>query len=107
MTDQFAYIVSPHCPIACLGSLLSRPTVDALLVGVDGSPARVGQVVELYEQNLLREIYNIGSSRAGEIRRALAEIGLIDPKRRPPIERYHVRRHDEAGHAKGCEQQEP
>jgi hypothetical protein len=106
MIDQFSYVISPDCPIACLGSLLSRPTVDALLVGVEGSPARVGQVVELYEQNMLREIYNIGSGRAGEIRRALAEIGLIDPEGRPPVGRRHVRRHGEAGHVKECGRRE-
>jgi hypothetical protein len=65
------------CPIECLAPLLPRQTMAALTAGM-GSPATVGQVVELYEQRKLMEIYGISTGRLGEIRRSLVKAGLIE-----------------------------
>lgn len=91
MTAEPPYTVTRDCPVACLAPLLTRPTFDALAAGVVGhndAPATVGQVIELYEQNLLRDVRNIGPSRAGEIRRALVQAGLIEPNTAPLAMRW-------------------
>lgn len=72
-----------NCPIECLAPLLSRQTLAALVNGIDGSPATVEQVVELYEQHRLMETHGISTGRLGEIRRSLVEAGLIEPDGRP------------------------
>jgi hypothetical protein len=68
-----------------LAPLLSRPTFAALAEELKSVPngARVGAVIELYEQNRLTDIYNISGGRAGEIRNTLIRAGLIDPASRP------------------------
>ena len=76
MTDQLTCTITRDCQIACLASLLTRPTFDALMAGMvsqDDSPATVGQLVELYQYDKLTDIFNIGSSRSGEIRWALVQ----------------------------------
>jgi hypothetical protein len=83
--------------------VLGRLTFAALvegLVGMKSEPggATVGDVIELYEQGRLTEIYNISSGRAGEIRSCLVRAGLIDPESRPEGERDVVQR----GHHVGC-----
>jgi len=80
-------VVTRACPIQCLAPFLSHLTYTALLYGLPGSPATVAQVIELYEHGQLVDIHNIGSGRAGEIRRSLIEAQLIDPNSKP-IPRY-------------------
>lgn len=94
--------VTRDCPIACLASLLSRTTLDALIVGIVGSPATIGQLIELCECSRLTDIFNIGPSRAGEIRWALVQAKLMNPERRPLIQLQRPARHSEHGHDKSC-----
>jgi hypothetical protein len=77
--------ISRQCPVECLVSLLSRPTLDALISGLED--ATVGQVIELHERGLLGRNYNIGSGRIGEIRRCLAAAKLIEPGKIPYLGR--------------------
>ena len=72
------HAVTPDCSIECLAPALSRSTLGALLLGIDGSPVTVGHVIELYKQGRLQDIYNISSGRAGEIKRCLVAAGLIE-----------------------------
>jgi hypothetical protein len=91
MTDQLTCTITRDCQIACLASLLTRPTFDALMAGMvsqDDSPATVGQLVELYQYDKLTDIFNIGSSRSGEIRWALVQAGLIEPTRVPLVRQW-------------------
>jgi hypothetical protein len=91
-----------YCPIECLAPLLSRQTMAALTAGM-GSPATVGQVVELYEQRRLMEIYGISTGRLGEIKRSLVKAGLIEPGGRPVFRRRRPRdRSVGCGHCEGC-----
>jgi hypothetical protein len=83
--------INRDCPIECLAALLSRQTLAALVNGIDGSPATVGQVVELYEQHRLNEIPGISTGRTGEIRRCLVEAGLIESDGRPILKQRWVR----------------
>jgi hypothetical protein len=71
------YVVSRNCAISCLRPFLTPPTLDALIAGIHGSSGRVVQVIELYENDQLVDIFNIGPSRASEIRRALVFTGLV------------------------------
>ena len=71
--------ISPDCPIECLTPLLSQETSAALAVGLQGTPATVGQVIELYQLGRLKDIRNISTGRSGEISWRLAESGLIRP----------------------------
>lgn len=91
------YVVTRECPIQCLAPFLSSLTYNALLDGVAGSPATVGQVVELYECGRLMDIHNIGAGRMGEIRRSLIEAKLIDPAGRliisPRVQETSAPRH--------------
>jgi hypothetical protein len=66
--------------------LLSRQTFAALVKGI-GSPATVGQVIELCEQHRLMKIDGISTGRLGEIRRSLVEAGLIESDERPVVRR--------------------
>jgi hypothetical protein len=77
------YVITRTCPIECLAPLLSRTTFAALADGLDGCPATVGQVIELYRQRRLMDIYNISSGRTGEIRHSLIQGGLIEPSSKP------------------------
>ena len=83
MTDQRDNAITRDCPIACLASLLTRSTLEALIAGIEGEPATVRQVIELYEQHRLRDIYGISSGRTGEIRWALVHAGLLEPNSAP------------------------
>jgi hypothetical protein len=83
------YVITPDCPIECLAPLLSLPTYTALVAALE-SPATVGQVVDLYEHGGLLDLYNIGSGRAGEIRRCLLQCGLIRSDRSSVITRRSV-----------------
>ena len=81
------HVITRSCPVACLAPLLSRVTFCALAEGMQGSPATVGQVVELYEQRRLIEIENISTGRCGEIRRSLVKAGLIEAEGRGIVTR--------------------
>lgn len=70
--------VTRDCPVACLASYLLQLTYEALICGLADS-ATVGDIAEMCEQRRLMEIYGIGPSRAGEVRRCLVEAGLVDP----------------------------
>ena len=72
------HVITRDCAIECLAALLSVPTLGALASGIGEAPATVGQVIELYEQRRLMNIHNISSGRAGEIKRCLMTIGLIE-----------------------------
>jgi hypothetical protein len=88
-----------------LASWLTRPTLDALiagLVGHDDSPVTVGQLIELFEQNQLVNIFNVGPSRAGEVRWALVRTGLIDPSAVPLAGRWLRSDADGNGHHHAC-----
>lgn len=76
--------VTRDCPVACLGPLLSQPTFDALTCALDPA-ATVGTVAELCEHHRLMDLYGIGPGRAGEIRRCLIDMGLVDPDRTPLV----------------------
>lgn len=91
MTDQLSPAVTRDCLISCLAPWLTRPTLDALATGLVGrhdALATVGQVIELFEQNQLVNIFNVGPSRAGEIRSALVQAGLVDPNAVPLAARW-------------------
>jgi len=77
--------INRDCPIECLAALLSRQTLAALANGIDGSPATVGQVIELYDQHRLMEIHGISTGRLGEIKRSLIEAKLIESSGQPDI----------------------
>jgi hypothetical protein len=97
--------VGKGCSVTCLSSLLTRPTLDALISGVvgqDGSPATVGQLVELYHYDKLTDIFSIGSSRAGEIRGALVQAGLIEPDQMPLVRRWIRSQELNDGHDQAC-----
>jgi hypothetical protein len=63
--------ISRQCPVECLVSLLSRPTLDALISGLED--ATVGQVIELHERGLLGRNYNIGSAASARSDAALRQ----------------------------------
>ena len=83
--------ITRDCPIECLASLLSRSTLAALVDGVEGSPATVGQVVELYEQGRLPDIYDNSSGRVGEIRWCLTAAKLVEADARLVVRRRYIR----------------
>jgi hypothetical protein len=73
-------VITRACPLACLASVLSRVTYEALVAGIDAAPATVGDVVALCEQGKLTELPEIGSGRRGEIRRCLVALELVEPE---------------------------
>jgi len=85
------YAVMRTCPIQCLAPFLSRPTYSALEAGIPNESATVGQVVELYEQGRLVDIYNISGGRMGEIRRCLIRAKVIDLSSQPIVNRSHAK----------------
>lgn len=98
-------VISKDCPIACLAAVLSRTTLDtlvAVIVGHDSSPATVGQVVELYEQDRLMKLYNISSGRLGEIRRGLVAVGLVEVGIEPLVGRGQTQNGSVVEHAGAC-----
>lgn len=105
MTSQLSSTVTRDCPVACLAPLLTQPTLDALASGLardDDSPATVGQLIELFEQNHLTNIFNVGSGRAGEIRWALVTAELIDPNAMPRALRWMRKDTNGNGHHQVC-----
>ena len=84
------YGITQDCPIECLAPLLSRQTLATLVNGIDGSPATVGQLIELYDQRRLMEIHGISTGRLGEIRRSLVEAKLIEADGRPILRRSTI-----------------
>lgn len=71
--------IRPECPSACLLAVLSRKCFN-LLSRAYGAPfyppGTVGDVLELYKRNRLREIGGIGARHASEIETALVLAGL-------------------------------
>ncbi|MGH3398092.1 MAG: hypothetical protein ACRDPO_25740, partial [Streptosporangiaceae bacterium] len=71
------HVLEPSCSVRCLEAELSRGTYHALVIGIPRTSATVGDVLGLYRQGRLGDIYNISTGRIGEIRRALTRAGLL------------------------------
>jgi hypothetical protein len=102
MNRQLVSTIRRSCPVECLAPLLSQPTFDALREGLDGSLGTVDQVIKLCEQRRLMELYNIGPSRAGEIRECLIEAKLIEPIQEPLIRHAWDESVQANGHHQSC-----
>lgn len=98
------YVVTRDCPIQCLAPLLSRMTLAALVVGLPAPPATVGQLIEMYEQGRLTDVYNISSGRVGEIRSCLIQAKLVDPDSRHGSKRDGATGATVNGHHVSCPQ---
>jgi hypothetical protein len=94
-------VITRACPLACLASVLSRVTYEALVAGIEASPATVGDVAELCEQGKLTDLPGIASGRLGEISRCLVALELVEPEGGEAI--WLVRReHLVVKHGAGC-----
>jgi hypothetical protein len=71
--------VTEVCPVACLLTVMSRKTWLPLSRGwswLSGPPETVGDVLDLYRNDLLGGIWNLGRRRVGEIEAALVLAGF-------------------------------
>jgi len=69
------HVITPGCPVDCLGAVLSRATFNPLARAYDAPfdpPETVGDVLRLREQGQLGKISGLGRRRIGEI-----EVGLV------------------------------
>ncbi len=72
--------ISLDCPVDCLKTVLSSMAFNPLARAYDApfdAPHTVGEVVELYRQGRLREIWGLGPRRIGEIEVCLMVTGLL------------------------------
>lgn len=70
--------VTRGCPPECLLDVLSRKAWNPLMRGgnLTDPPKTIGDVLNLYARNLLKEIDGLGSRRIGEIEAALVLAGF-------------------------------
>jgi hypothetical protein len=73
------HTITHGCRIDCLRAVLSRQAFNPLARALDASydpPATVGDVVELFSQGQLGQIFGLGRRRIGEIEAGLVLAGL-------------------------------
>jgi hypothetical protein len=78
--------VTPDCPVECLLTVLSLESFNPLTRAYDApfdEPRTVGDVIDLYTRDQLREIRGLGSRRVSEIEAALAGLNLAGREQRP------------------------
>jgi hypothetical protein len=71
--------ITEDCPAACLLTVMSRKTWIPLSHGrscLSEPPRMVGDVLDLYRDDLLGDIWNLGRRRVGEIEAALVLAGF-------------------------------
>ena len=76
------HVITLECPIDCLKAVLSARAFNPLARAYHAPfdpPRTVGDVVRLYEQRRLGEVWNLGPRRIGEIEVALVFAGLVGP----------------------------
>jgi hypothetical protein len=87
--------VNPDCPVDCLQPYLSLKTLNPLARAYDApfdQLRTIGDVIELYRADQLREIRGLGQRRISEIAAALVFAGLdITPDSQPSTERPRTR----------------
>ena len=69
------HTITPDCPIDCLKAVLSGMAFNPLARAYEASfdpPSTVGDVLKLYREHRLGEIWGLGRRRIGEI-----EVGLV------------------------------
>ena len=74
------HTITRECPIGCLETVLSRMALNPLAQAGGARfdpPQTVGQVVHLYEERKLNQIWGLGPRRIGEIEVALVFAGLL------------------------------
>jgi len=72
-------MITPECPVDCLLPLLSRITFNTLARAYDAPfdpPSTVADVVGLYQQGQLSQIWGLGPRRIGEIEVSLIFAGV-------------------------------
>lgn len=72
------HVLSRDCPAECLAWVLSRMALNPLL-GHLSHLGTVGNVMDMYQQERLGEIWQLGPRRIGEIGIALRYAGLAGP----------------------------
>lgn len=69
------HVITPECPVDCLGAVLSRVTFSFLARAYEAPfdpPKTVGDVLKLRREHRLGQISGLGQRRVGEI-----EVGLV------------------------------